>query len=170
MAHLEDLKSVIVESLERRGVLSSIQGKMRAEVFNALDDKSVVKPKASNDTILINQLIQEYLNYNNYKYAAMTLAAESGESGLALSREFIESELGVTTTQKTRELPLLYSLVHDFAERRKRQHKTQAGNTFGTTEQYDSTEEHDRVAGQQHDSIVESDNGFSAHVITKKHP
>lgn len=69
---------MIAESLERRGVLNSIQGKIRAEVFNALDDKASVKPKPSNNTILINELIREYLEYNNYKYAAMTLNAGKG--------------------------------------------------------------------------------------------
>lgn len=67
--------TVIVESLERRGALSSIQGRIRAEIFSALDDKTSVKPKPSNSTILINELIREYLEYNNYKYAAMTLNA-----------------------------------------------------------------------------------------------
>ena len=66
---------MIVESLERRGVLNSIQGKIRAEIFNALDDKAVVKPKPSNDTILLNELIREYLEYNHYNYSAMTLKA-----------------------------------------------------------------------------------------------
>ena len=66
---------MIVESLERRGVLNGIQGKIRAEIFNALDDKAVVKPKPSNDTILLNELIREYLEYNHYNYSAMTLKA-----------------------------------------------------------------------------------------------
>jgi len=66
---------VVKETLERRGVLSSIKGRIRSEVFAALDDKTVVKPKPSNETILINDLIREYLEYNNYNYAAMVLRA-----------------------------------------------------------------------------------------------
>lgn len=65
--------SVLVETLERRGVLQSVRGRIRAEVCKALDDKATVKPKPSNDTILINELIREYLEYNDYNYAAMTL-------------------------------------------------------------------------------------------------
>lgn len=67
--------TVLVETLERRGTLNSVRGQIRAEVFNALDDKASVKPKPSNDTILINELIREYLEYNSYNYASVTLRA-----------------------------------------------------------------------------------------------
>lgn len=66
---------VIIETLERRGTLNSIRGQIRAEVFNSLDDKASVKPKPSNDTILLNELVREYLEYNSYNYAAVTLRA-----------------------------------------------------------------------------------------------
>ena len=64
---------VLVETLERRGTLNSVRGQIRAEVFNALDDKTSAKPKPNNDTVLINELIREYLEYNNYNYASVTL-------------------------------------------------------------------------------------------------
>lgn len=55
--------------------MSAIRSQLRAEVFNALDDKSATKPKPANETILVNELILEYLKYNNYHYAAMILKA-----------------------------------------------------------------------------------------------
>lgn len=76
--------TVIADTLERRGALSDIRAKIRAEVFNALDDRSLVKPKPSNDTILINELIREYLEYNNYKYSATTLKAGMYHLGIEL--------------------------------------------------------------------------------------
>jgi lisH domain-containing protein FOPNL len=37
MASLEDLKNVLKETLEQKGVLSDLRARIRAEVFTALD-------------------------------------------------------------------------------------------------------------------------------------
>lgn len=39
MATLDDLKAVLRETLETRGVLSQLQARIRAEIFNALEDQ-----------------------------------------------------------------------------------------------------------------------------------
>ncbi len=67
MASLEDLKSVLKETLEQKGVLNDIRARIRAEVFTALDaDSSAGKPKLSNENMIINEMIREYLEYNRY--------------------------------------------------------------------------------------------------------
>ncbi|KAF6019594.1 Fopnl [Bugula neritina] len=119
MAQIEELRSALADVLEKRGILESVRGRIRSEIFNALDCKDVAKPKPNNDTILINELIREYLEYNNYKYTASTLKSESGQSDLPLSRDFIESELHVKTMRQSRKLPLLYTLINDFSQRGK---------------------------------------------------
>ena len=45
MATLEELKDALKETLERRGVLGEIKAKVRAEIFAALDDTDVARPK-----------------------------------------------------------------------------------------------------------------------------
>ncbi len=69
------LFSVVKESLETRGALTQIKARIRAEVFSALDDQSEPRPKLSNENLLINELIREYLEFNNYKYSASVLQA-----------------------------------------------------------------------------------------------
>ena len=78
MASLEDLKNVLKETLESKGVLNDIRARIRAEVFTALDSESAGKPKLSNENMIINEMIREYLEYNKYYNALSVLMTESG--------------------------------------------------------------------------------------------
>ena len=42
---------------------------MRAEVFTILEDNSYEKPKVSQENLLINEMIREYMEFNHYKYS-----------------------------------------------------------------------------------------------------
>ena len=44
MASLEDLKNVLKETLESKGVLNDIRARIRAEIFTALDNEAQGKP------------------------------------------------------------------------------------------------------------------------------
>jgi lisH domain-containing protein FOPNL len=44
MASLEDLKSVLRETLEQKGVLNKVKAEIRAEIFTALDADNQGKP------------------------------------------------------------------------------------------------------------------------------
>lgn len=63
------------ETLEARGVLGQLKARIRAEVFNALDDQSEPRPPLSHENLLINELIREYLEFNKYHYTASVLTA-----------------------------------------------------------------------------------------------
>ncbi|XP_023792431.1 lisH domain-containing protein FOPNL isoform X4 [Cyanistes caeruleus] len=75
MATVAELKAVLKDTLEKRGALAQIKARIRAEVFNALDDQSEPRPTLSRENLLINELIREYLEYNKYKYTASVLTA-----------------------------------------------------------------------------------------------
>ncbi|KAM9050242.1 centrosomal protein 20-like [Megaptera novaeangliae] len=68
-------KEVLKDTLEKRGVLGHLKARIRAEVFNALDDESEPRPSLSHENLLINELIREYLEFNKYKYTASVLIA-----------------------------------------------------------------------------------------------
>ncbi|XP_069666115.1 centrosomal protein 20 isoform X3 [Haliaeetus albicilla] len=95
MATVAELKAVLKDTLEKRGALGQIKARIRAEVFNALDDQSEPRPPLSHENLLINELIREYLEYNKYKYAASVLTAESGQSEVPLDRQFLAKELNI---------------------------------------------------------------------------
>lgn len=46
-----------------------MKAKLRAEIFEILEDNSYEKPRISQENLLINELIREYLEFNHYKYS-----------------------------------------------------------------------------------------------------
>uniref|UniRef100_T1JPF1 Centrosomal protein 20 n=1 Tax=Strigamia maritima TaxID=126957 RepID=T1JPF1_STRMM len=106
MATVDELKSVLKETLNRRGILGQLKARIRAEVFQALDDQSETRPSLSNENLLINELIREYLEFNQYRYSASVLKAESGQPDTSFDHDFLKAELNLpedndpTPTQK----------------------------------------------------------------------
>ena len=110
MASLEDLKSVLKETLEERGVLGDIKARIRAEIFTALDNDTVGKPKLSNENMIINEMIREYLEYNKYYNTASVLTTETGQPAEpAFDREYLHNKFSVKSSKG--DLPLLYELI-----------------------------------------------------------
>lgn len=86
------------DTLQARGVLGQIRAKIRAEIYHALDEVgacvmplSPLKCKErrtvqdvtsratmSNENLLINELIREYLEFNNYKHTLAVLLPGRG--------------------------------------------------------------------------------------------
>ncbi|CAB3979409.1 lisH domain-containing FOPNL-like [Paramuricea clavata] len=114
MATAEDLKDVLKETLESRGVLGQLKSRIRAEVFNALDDQNEDKPSLSNENMLINELIREYLEFNKYKYTLSVLMTESGQPQEPLDHQFLAKELNITEDHTTSSVPLLYGMLAHF--------------------------------------------------------
>ncbi|XP_078095982.1 centrosomal protein 20 isoform X3 [Mustelus asterias] len=102
MATVSELKSVLKETLEKRGVLGQLKARIRAEVFSALDDQSEPRPPLSHENLLINELIREYLEFNKYKYTASVLSAEAGQPEIPLDRQFLVNELNVIEDSSTK--------------------------------------------------------------------
>uniref|UniRef100_A0A8C5F126 Centrosomal protein 20 n=1 Tax=Gopherus evgoodei TaxID=1825980 RepID=A0A8C5F126_9SAUR len=90
------------------------KARIRAEVFNALDDQSEPRPPLSHENFLINELIREYLEYNKYKYTASVLTAESGQPEVPLDRQFLVHELNIVEDPNRKSVPLLYGIIAHF--------------------------------------------------------
>ncbi|KAK2815729.1 hypothetical protein Q5P01_026196 [Channa striata] len=114
MATITELKCAVRETLESRGVLGQLRARIRAEVFGALDDQREPRPTLSHENLLINELIREYLDFNQYRYTASVLTAESGQPEAPLDRQFLASELKVAEDASSKSVPLLYGLVSHF--------------------------------------------------------
>ncbi|XP_032957789.1 centrosomal protein 20 isoform X2 [Rhinolophus ferrumequinum] len=100
MATVTELKAVLKDTLEKRGVLGHLKARIRAEVFKALDDESEPRPPLSHENLLINELIREYLEFNKYKYTASVLISESGQPVVPLDRQFLIRELNAFEESK----------------------------------------------------------------------
>ncbi|XP_034878236.1 lisH domain-containing protein FOPNL isoform X1 [Mirounga leonina] len=114
MATVAELKAVLKDTLEKRGVLGHLKARIRAEVFNALDDESEPRPSLSHENLLINELIREYLEFNKYKYTASVLMSESGQPVIPLDRQFLIRELNAFEESKDDTIPLLYGILAHF--------------------------------------------------------
>ncbi|KAJ6655945.1 hypothetical protein lerEdw1_004530 [Lerista edwardsae] len=102
MATVRELKAVLKDTLEKRGVMGQIKARIRAEVFNAMDDQSEPRPALSHENLLINELIREYLEFNRYKYASSVLTAEAGQPEIPLDRDFLVNELNIVEDPNSR--------------------------------------------------------------------
>ena len=111
MTSFEDLKNALKETLEQKGVLNKIRGIMRQSIFEAIESEDKVQPKISNENLIINELIKEYLNYNNYLHSLSVFNAETGQPKEMLDRNFIANKLNINETSSSRQLPLLYSII-----------------------------------------------------------
>ena len=109
MTTVEELKNALKETLEQKGVLNEIRAKMRQSIFEAIESDDKPRPKLSNENLIINALIKEYLDYNNYLHTASVFQAESGQP--KLDRNFITSQLNIIETNQSQQVPLLYSLI-----------------------------------------------------------
>ena len=109
MTTVEELKNALKETLEQKGVLNEIRAKMRQSIFEAIESDDKPQPKLSNENLIINALIKEYLDYNNYLHTASVFQAESGQP--KLDRNFITSQLNIIETNQSQRVPLLYSLI-----------------------------------------------------------
>ncbi|XP_021513234.1 centrosomal protein 20 isoform X1 [Meriones unguiculatus] len=114
MATVTELKAVLKDTLEKKGVLGHLKARIRAEVFNALDDDCEPRPSLSHENLLINELIREYLEFNKYKYTASVLIAESGQPAVPLDRQFLIHELNAFEEAKDNSIPLLYGILAHF--------------------------------------------------------
>ena len=112
MTTVEELKNALKETLEQKGVLNEIRAKMRQSIFEAIESDDKPQPKLSNENLIINALIKEYLDYNNYLHTSSVFQAESGQPKDKLDRNFIASELNIVETNQSQKVPLLYSIIN----------------------------------------------------------
>lgn len=61
MSNINELKSALKDTLEEQGTLNEIRARIRSAIFSAIETDDKPKPKLSNENLLINELIREYL-------------------------------------------------------------------------------------------------------------
>ncbi|KAK8767595.1 hypothetical protein V5799_005618 [Amblyomma americanum] len=115
-----DVKAALTEILENNGVLSSLRANLRSEILKAVEEPARdAPPKLPEQNCLINELVLEYLVFNNYKRAASILEAESGYQQSHVGRAFLEKELHITMSEEASQLPLLYSILETLRSSRR---------------------------------------------------
>ena len=116
---------VLEDSLEKRGTLNQIKAKIRSEIFSSLEDNNDQIPKLPHENLLINELIREYLEFNDYKFtnsvfmkgylfylvllifiisSKTIFLLETGQPTHLLSKDLVITELGLKDTQVSKQM------------------------------------------------------------------
>ena len=111
----KEFAEAVKESLAERGVLNKLSGEIRTEVLQILKNEEKSDPERqvlkTTENFVINELIKEYLDWNNLTQTRTVLVLETGHPNESLSRSQLEEALNVQTGANAQQVPLLYSLV-----------------------------------------------------------
>lgn len=112
MASLQDLKEVLKETLEERGILNEIRAKIRSEIFSSLSENpNSQKKQLSDENLIINEIIREYLLFNNYESTLSVFLPETGQPEKpAFDRSFLAKRLKILEDRESRDMPLIYCM------------------------------------------------------------
>ena len=111
MTSVEELKNALKETLEQRGVLNQIKAIMRQEIYESIENDDNPKPQLSEENLIINELIKEYLDYKKYSYSSSVFQSESGQPKDTFNRDTISKELNIIESESNKQKPLLYSIL-----------------------------------------------------------
>lgn len=102
---------------------------MRAKVTQVLQDRQVSlnpgyknsgAPVPSDEVLLINELVREYLEWNGYLYTVSVMSSEAAMPATKRLRAELCAEVGVRDDEKSSALPLLSNIISAYTERIKR--------------------------------------------------
>ena len=71
------MEQSLESKIKENGVYSKLESMLRAEMFNTLDNQPT-KVEATPETNMINELIMEYMKFNNYGYSMSVFEKEAG--------------------------------------------------------------------------------------------
>ncbi|KAG8467471.1 hypothetical protein KFE25_000787 [Diacronema lutheri] len=91
----DELHEVLRETLEAKGTMSRLRASIRAEVFGALQDEDGHVPRPTNENLLINDMIREYLAFNRYDHTLAVFMPESGQPASAIDRRYLSEQTGL---------------------------------------------------------------------------
>eukprot|EP01112_Ceratiomyxa_fruticulosa_P022075 TRINITY_DN7988_c0_g1_i2.p1 TRINITY_DN7988_c0_g1~~TRINITY_DN7988_c0_g1_i2.p1 ORF type:complete len:210 (+),score=58.53 TRINITY_DN7988_c0_g1_i2:1026-1655(+) len=111
MGTVQELKGALKETLENNGILDELRSRVRAEIYKALEDQENPKPQLSNENLIINELIREYLVFNKYAQTLSVFIPETGQPKESLSRKFLAREVRIQEDITTQPIPLLYTIL-----------------------------------------------------------
>ena len=132
---MEDMKNLIIQSLETKGVLGQIRAHLRSAVFKIVDDQDQqfntgCGLKWENPTLykiletkigtLLAEIIREFMEYFRMDYSLSIFIPECGISPERLKKDEIFGKLGIPNNPENEkftsglQLPLLYYIIFYF--------------------------------------------------------
>ena len=135
---MEDMKNLIIQSLETKGVLGQLRAKLRSAVFKIVDEQDQqfnmgCGLKWENPTLykiletkigtLLAEVIREFMEYFRMDYSLSIFIPECGISPERLKKDEIFGKMGLFNNSPSNEqflskmqLPLLYYIMYFFIQ------------------------------------------------------
>ena len=111
MNSIEELKSSLKETLIKEGILNKIKAEMRKGIYDIIDRDNNPKPNLTKENYIINLLIKEYLDYNNYTFSSNVFESETGKLKNDFNRNELTKELNIIEGENNKNRPILYSIL-----------------------------------------------------------
>ena len=132
---MEEMKELIIQSLETKGVLGQIRAHLRSAVFKVVDEqdqqfntgcglkwenKTLYKILETKIGTLLAEIIREFMEYFRMDYSLSIFIPECGISPERLNRKEILGKLGIMSNPQNDKftaglhLPLLYYIINFF--------------------------------------------------------
>lgn len=130
---MDEMKNLVIQSLETRGVLGQIRAKLRSTVFKVVDEQDQKSPnptgcglkwensalykiKDTNVGGLIAELMREFMEHLRMDYSLSVFIPECSISPERLKREELYARLGLNLTDVAQDLPLIYLITFYFLD------------------------------------------------------
>ena len=111
MNSIEELKSSLKETLIKEGILNKIKAEIRKGIYDIIDRDNNPKPNLTKENFIINLLIKEYLDYNNYSFSSNVFESETGQLKNDFNRNELTKELNIIEGENNKNRPILYSIL-----------------------------------------------------------
>ena len=111
MNSIEELKSSLKETLIKEGILNKIKAEMRKGIYDIIDRDNNPKPNLTKENFIINLLIKEYFDYNNYTFSSNVFESETGQLKNDFNRNELTKELNIIEGENNKNRPILYSIL-----------------------------------------------------------
>jgi hypothetical protein len=128
---MEEMKNLVIQSLETKGVLGQIRAKLRSSVFKIVDEQDqkysmgcglkwensklyqITENKTGN---LMAELIREFMEHFKMDYSLSVFISECSISPERLKREELFAKLGIKGDGIFNNLPIIYIIVAYFLD------------------------------------------------------
>ena len=84
---------------------------MRKGIYDIIDRDNNPKPNLTKENFIINLLIKEYLDYNNYTFSSNVFESETGQLKNDFNRNELTKELNIIEGENNKNRPILYSIL-----------------------------------------------------------
>ena len=112
-----ELHATIMETLKDSGAYNKLQAEVYQKIFTVMNENPATRPEPPIENVIINALIQDYLEFNKYDYSKHVLQAEHGndKETNSLRRQDVAEKLNIQGDFQSR--PILYAMIEYFMKK-----------------------------------------------------